>query len=207
MKVKDYLNEVAYIGKSEIEDDDEEIYYSKFDDSYITRVGMEDSIDHLAKNEITEELTHGVGFSPKDQKWYGWSHRAMYGFEIGSTCEKGDCHYSAKDKDDFLESMINFWKDGEYRRTTTGVHDRNEIMYSEPVNPGDPEQKSVPSGKFEEGVTISFEYDNAVPNEKLRGTISSCFQVYPEKWGKGEWVAKTLEDAKQMAKDFNRGVS
>ena len=27
------------------------------------------------------------------------------------------------------------------------------------------------------------------------------------KCGRGEWVAKTLEDAKQMAKDFNEGVS
>jgi hypothetical protein len=25
--------------------------------------------------------------------------------------------------------------------------------------------------------------------------------------GRGEWVAKTMDDAKQMAVDFNRGVS
>jgi len=34
-----------------------------------------------------------IGFSIKDGKWYGWSHRAIYGFKIGSTCKKGDCHY------------------------------------------------------------------------------------------------------------------
>ncbi len=34
-----------------------------------------------------------VGFSTKDGKWYGWSHRALYGFKPGSTCKKGDCHY------------------------------------------------------------------------------------------------------------------
>jgi hypothetical protein len=36
-----------------------------------------------------------VGFSTKDGKWYGWSHRAIYGFMIGSKCKKGDCHYVA----------------------------------------------------------------------------------------------------------------
>lgn len=34
-----------------------------------------------------------IGFSSKDGKWYGWSHRAIYGFKIGSTCEKGNVHY------------------------------------------------------------------------------------------------------------------
>ena len=35
-----------------------------------------------------------IGFSVKDGKWYGWSHRALYGFKKGSKCEKGDCHYT-----------------------------------------------------------------------------------------------------------------
>lgn len=36
---------------------------------------------------------HGVcsiGFSEKEQKWYGWSHRGIYGFGIGSTVRNGD---------------------------------------------------------------------------------------------------------------------
>ena len=37
-----------------------------------------------------------IGFSSKDVKWYGWSHRAIFGFKIGSTCKKGDCHYIPK---------------------------------------------------------------------------------------------------------------
>jgi len=32
-----------------------------------------------------------IGYSVKDGKWYGWSHRAIYGFKVGSTCKKGDC--------------------------------------------------------------------------------------------------------------------
>ena len=61
-----------------------------------------------------------IGYSQKDGKWYGWSHRAIFGFKIGSKCKKGHCHYTKS---------------------------------------------------------------------------------------KGEWVAKTIEDAKQMAMDFSEGVS
>lgn len=32
-----------------------------------------------------------IGFSKKDQKWYGWSHRAIYGFSVGDVVEDGDC--------------------------------------------------------------------------------------------------------------------
>lgn len=32
-----------------------------------------------------------IGFSPRDQKWYGWSHRAIYGFTIGDIVKEGDC--------------------------------------------------------------------------------------------------------------------
>ena len=32
-----------------------------------------------------------IGKSSKDGKWYGWSHRAIYGFQIGDTVKKGDC--------------------------------------------------------------------------------------------------------------------
>ena len=32
-----------------------------------------------------------IGFSARDGKWYGWSHRAIYGFAIGDTVKKGDC--------------------------------------------------------------------------------------------------------------------
>lgn len=32
-----------------------------------------------------------IGFSPSEQKWYGWSHRAIYGFGIGDVVKEGDC--------------------------------------------------------------------------------------------------------------------
>ncbi len=163
-----------------------DIYVSKFDGSYITSPEIiyndyENYIlKQLAEHEVVKELTHGVGFSPKENKWYGWTHRGIYGFTIGSECKKGDCHYIPKDKDDFLEQMLEFWKDS-HHKNITGVH----------------------SAK---GILITWIFDNKIPNKKLRNQSSSVFQQYPDKFGKGEWVAKTLDDAKQMAIDYHHGV-
>lgn len=30
-----------------------------------------------------------IGYSPKDGKWYGWSHRAIYGFKPGYVVSEG----------------------------------------------------------------------------------------------------------------------
>lgn len=32
-----------------------------------------------------------IGFSHKDGKWYGWSHRAIHGFKKGDVVRKGNC--------------------------------------------------------------------------------------------------------------------
>ena len=216
MNTKDYLNKVAYIAKSEIADDDGMIYYSEFDKSYITRVGMEDSIKHLADLEITDELTHGVGFSPKDNKWYGWSHRAIYGFEIGSTCKKGDCHFNPSCKDEFIEGIRSWWHDEKYNVKTwvkEGTHREELCEYIESEKSEDglvgliKKPGSETFGEIMIAVWIHSLYNDKLPNESLRGTETKQFQELPEKYGRGEWTAKTMEDAKQMAVDFNEGVS
>jgi hypothetical protein len=32
-----------------------------------------------------------IGWCEREQRWYGWSHRAMCGFEIGDVVKEGDC--------------------------------------------------------------------------------------------------------------------
>ena len=34
-----------------------------------------------------------IGFSEKDQSWYGWSHRAIYGFKVGANAGPGKVEY------------------------------------------------------------------------------------------------------------------
>lgn len=125
-----------------------------------------------------------IGFCPAENKWYGWSHRAIYGFGVGSKVKKGDCAYKATDYKDFEDEMINFWSDRHHLNVRAKPHNNNG----------------------ESGIFVEWDYDNKVPNEKLRGTISGVFCPYP-KLGRGEWVAQTLDDAKQMAIDFADGVS
>ncbi len=32
-----------------------------------------------------------IGYCAKELKWYGWSHRAIYGFKVGDVVKEGDC--------------------------------------------------------------------------------------------------------------------
>lgn len=127
-----------------------------------------------------------IGFNEKEQKWYGWSHRAIFGFGVGSKCKKGSNAYRPVDEADSIDDGIRFWDDEFHLTTKAGKIEK--------VN-GD------------RGVWITWEYNDTVPNKKLRGTSSSVFWNFPEEYGKGEWTAKTLEDAKEMASDFANSVS
>jgi hypothetical protein len=128
-----------------------------------------------------------IGFCEKEQKWYGWSHRAIYGFGIGSKIKKGNCGYLPKNKKDFIENEINFWYDKDFHK---------EICF---------EREDTQNGQL--GFWIKWQYNDKVPNEKTRLTTCSYFSIYPSKYGKGEWTAESLEDAKQMAINFAKSVS
>ena len=45
-----------------------------------------------------------IGKSLKDGKWYGWSHRARYGFGLGDTVKEGDCCASSGWTEEYLET-------------------------------------------------------------------------------------------------------
>ena len=68
-------------------------------------------LKYLLKYKIDKHLTHGLGFSTENQKWYGWSHRALFGFGIGSTVKKGDSGYKPMNQSDMGEQMTDFWFD------------------------------------------------------------------------------------------------
>lgn len=48
-----------------------------------------------------------IGFCEAEQKWYGWSHRAIFGFGIGSSVKKGDCAYIPSKEDIAKECKQN----------------------------------------------------------------------------------------------------
>ena len=155
-------------------------------------IGLEDDAKRLEERGIVPELRepdHGacsIGFCEKEQKWYGWSHRAMYGFGLGSEVKHGDCAYVPKDMDDARRCAIEFWTE-DHKTDLQAIDIKDE--------------DGIPC--FE----VSWKFTDAVPNAKLRGMIDSVRHYPPREFGRGEWTAKTLDDAKQMAIDFAEGVS
>ena len=139
------------------------------------------------RSKPTSEVC-SIGFCEKEQKWYGWSHRAIYGFGVGSVVKRGDCAYEAPTAEAFGQQMLDFFcgDDDDYINAT--------------------HRPSV-DADGSRGVMIEATYSDKVPNEKLRGTRYSLFRPYPETFGRGEWVAETMDDAKQMAIDFAESVS
>jgi len=124
-----------------------------------------------------------IGFCEEENKWYGWSHRAIYGFTIGSKVVKGSCGFTPRNKQEFVEDTVNFYTDD----------DDTNIKY---------ELDHLDKYTNEKGMRLTF---TTVQDDG--GTINhDIFTTYPA-WGRGEWKAKTMEDAKQMAIDFARGVS
>lgn len=128
-----------------------------------------------------EHKVCSIGYCKSKRVYFGWSHRAIRGFKIGDTVKKGDDAYQPINKKDFLEECVHFWKDKHHLETKS---------------------------KFVKGgVEISWTYNDKIQNENLRGTEGNIFCRFPDKFGKGEWTAKTLEDCKKMAIAFAESVS
>lgn len=113
-----------------------------------------------------------IGFSPSEKKWYGWSHRAICGFGIGSEVRKGDCAFKPSNRSEYIEDLQRWYGDAMYRNLDIEVTDTE--------------------------IDINYEIH------------SVDGRIYPQKsirpldveYGRGEWVAETMDDAKQMARDF-----
>lgn len=171
---------------------------SAYDENFLYLSTMKTALRLTKKYGITEfgkasetDNIASIGFNPVKQTWYGWSHRAIFGFGIGSEVKKGDCAYHASNIEDFAEDCVAFWSDRWHEEPT------GEIT----------SQTDEETGEIVYGVLVSWKYSNDVPNEKLRGEITGIFTRFPKVFGRGEWKAETLEDAKLMAKDFAEGVS
>lgn len=139
-----------------------------------------------------------AGFNPIEKKWYGWSHRAIYGFGIGSECVKGDCCYIPSCKEDCVRALKEFWDHGIPR--TVNRDDGTTVVFTSEI-------KNIKHDVVRDGqLGFSYDYDCCGDNGENIGRPNS-FEPYPVPWGRGEWTATTLEEARQMAIDFAKGVS
>lgn len=160
-------------------------YVSKVDQSKVVHTDLLDNgyVKYLVRYGINDlHAVDGVewacvGLSEDDGKWYGWSRSHIYGFEVGSSCEKTHIHYKPADKEGFMELQKALWVDPKHLNLVV-----DDIT--------------------EKGFAIKWDYSDDFPEEKLRGTKGYVPCNFPEEYGKGEWVAETMDDAHQMAIDF-----
>ena len=84
-------------------------------------IGDEKDAKMYAEKGIVPEIAQdgdnvcSIGFCEKEDKWYGWSHRAMYGFGIGDETGEGKAgqqylppKFKAKTLDDARKMAIAF---------------------------------------------------------------------------------------------------
>ncbi|MEM6493024.1 MAG: hypothetical protein AAF650_01470 [Pseudomonadota bacterium] len=142
-----------------------------------------------------------IGFCDEEQKWYGWSHRAIFGFGIGSIVSKGDCAYVPDNPEELIEEHAN-WLDGrnaEHRRAECQIlPDRTGI-------------RILHSPLMIDVVKSAGDLEDALSGEEIETEEVDLFggdaAISVKKCGRGKWEAKTLADARQMAIDFAESVA
>lgn len=210
-RLTEFINQVSEVKPSTIPEDNAMCYYSKIDGSYFGREGMERDIKFLLKKGITEQLqnahnvedhTVNVGFNREENKWYGWSHRAIYGFGIGSECKKGHCGYTPSTPEDLFKNVTEKDKDGWQWHEPENVElmeDGVRIKVGMVKQRGNQEPLTSKN--------IADKCDVIMDTEGKTIDYEPCEPDYFEiKCGRGEWKAKNLDDAKQMAIDFADGI-
>jgi hypothetical protein len=76
-------------------------------------VGTVESALQYFKRGIIPELSRpdnkvcSIGKSVFDGKWYGWSHRAIYGFSVGDTVKDGDLCAESGFTEEYLKEHPN----------------------------------------------------------------------------------------------------
>lgn len=161
-----------------------------------------------------------IGFSESEQKWYGWSHRAIYGFGIGSVCEKGHIHYRPATPQELYDELITpdesgwaWQKPEDVEIIENGVRIRQGYYNScdcDPCNCKKEEVDTVKVGIAPEEETyevVACACDCKQTCEPRIPREPDGYHYFEIECGRGEWTAKTLDDAKQMAIDFAEGVA
>lgn len=142
-----------------------------------------------------------IGFSEREQKWYGWSHRAVYGFGVGSSCGKGDCHYVADNVDELADDYVAFFADVETPAQQEARRHRITKNYPLKCIHIGSEKIMMPVANSVAGAQVEMAAPGTMPVEAIEFGGNTIHV------GRGAWTAQTLEDAKQMAIDFAESVS
>jgi hypothetical protein len=149
-------------------------------------IGDEKTADYLTKDRGLTQLQPAksgdnvcsIGFHEPSQKWFGWSHRAIFGYGIGDSVAPGDCAFKPRTVQEWIQKTLDWHKDDDHGY---GLGKIKNFSWNGETN------------------TLSIETHNSslIVHEHLD----------PDNLGNGAWTAKTLDDAKQMAQEFAESVS
>lgn len=92
-----------------------------------------------------------IGFCEKEQKWYGWSHRAIYGFGAGDSIVKGDCAYTSSNPDELIRELRGQYS-GEYYNNVNFEVNQNKVIVTYDkgnIENNDPQSEAYPLGRGE----------------------------------------------------------
>lgn len=169
-------------------------------------IGTEADAKMLEAYGINPELIDGnnvcsIGFSARKKRWYGWSQRAFYGFGVGSKVSKGDCAYVGATPEDLIIARGEFF---------SGISEECAELHRQ-------ECQALADGSGIRILHAPLIIPMAKTVEELEASIAGELELEPAdinkdavsivKCGRGEWTAETLDDARQMACDFAKGVS
>ncbi len=140
-----------------------------------------------------------IGWNEEEQKWYGWSHRAIFGFGVGSQVKKESSGYQPTDKEDFFEDYKRWYDIGETRECETPDKKCISELIDYKFDVPDIRKEQDGLGIYM-NIKTKFDFDR-------RDYNTEYWNPYPKEWGRGEWTAKTIEEAKEMASNCAESVS
>lgn len=117
-----------------------------------------------------------IGFNEKEQTWYGFVPGKILGFKVRHKTKLGDVA--------FIPSNFE-----EYKKHLLSLYDMHPVV-------------SAVMEEKDDALVIHYEVDLGEEGKERRE------KQYPKEmaYGRGEWTAETLEDAREMAADFARGL-
>lgn len=168
-------------------------------------IGTAEDAEYLCVDRgIIPELasdTHNVcsvGYSHKDGKYYGWSHRAIHGFGIGDKVKFGDCAYTPDTMENAVKKLNEWHNDPEFKN----------VRYS--VSPKGEDEKNfylevVRSEYSDEEAARDRDHEHIRPEDA--GWVITSREVETVPKGRGEWAAEDHNHVREMAYNFAESVS
>jgi hypothetical protein len=164
------------------------------DEPVVMRVGYNKQGKYIGEEAFTRRLVDdlgiipdvanpgdtvcSIGFCPKEQAWYGWSHRGRASFKVGSVVRPGDCAYTPDTLDSWIQDVV--------RWHTSDVDNRSK--------------SSITFQWSAEDQTLTV-CDSSTSNK------CQVVKFDPKNLGEGEWQAETLDDARHMARRYAAAVA